>query len=282
MILVAGATGNVGRHLVTQLLDEDEEVRAMTRDPERAALPARVEVVAGDLDDPETLTGAMRGVDRVFLVSFGPQTAARDANVANAAATVGASRIVKISVLGVEDRDSDPITSWHRAGEEAVDRAGIPRTFLRCGEFMSNALMWAGTIRSMRTAFVPFKENPSAPVDPLDVAMVAARCLIDNRARDSDALAITGPEVLTGTERVRRIGAMLETTLQCVDVTRQAAFEKMTAAGQPSLLANALLDMMEFKASGRGAVPLGTVETVTGRSPHTFDDWAARNLAAFR
>jgi uncharacterized protein YbjT (DUF2867 family) len=282
MILVTGATGHVGRHLVTQLLDRGEEVRALTRDPGRAGLPPGVDVVAGDLDDVETLTPAMRGAGRVFLVSFGPGTAARDANVARAAATAGAHRIVKISVLGVEDGDRDPVTTWHRAGEEAVDRAGIPRTFLRCGEFMSNALMWAETIRRMGTAFVPFAENPSAPIDPLDVAMVAARCLTDSGAGGSEALAITGPEVLTGTERVRRLGEMLGTTLRCVDVPRHAAYEKMTAAGQSSLTANALLDMMEFKSSGRGAVPLGTVEAVTGCPPHTFDDWAARNLAAFR
>jgi uncharacterized protein YbjT (DUF2867 family) len=281
MILVTGATGSVGRHLVTQLLDQREEVRALTRDPGRARLPPRVDVVEGDFYDVETLTPAMRGVDRVFLVSSGPDTAAHDANVAHAAAKAGARRIVKISVTGVEAGDPDPITTWHRAGEEAVDRVGIPRTFLRCGEFMSNALMWAETIRSMGTAFVPFAENPSAPVDPLDVATVAARCLTGSGALDAETLTITGPEVLTCTERVRRLGAILGKTLRCVDVPRQAAYEKMTAAGQPSLMANALLDMMEFKSNGRGAVPLDTVEAVTGRPPHTFDDWAARHLAVF-
>ncbi|MGH7340900.1 MAG: NAD(P)H-binding protein, partial [Candidatus Rokuibacteriota bacterium] len=183
---------------------------------------------------------------------------------------------------GVDSGDPDPINKWHRAGEEAFDSAGIARPFLRCGEFMTNALMWAETIKVMSTAFVPFAENPSAPIDPLDVARVAARCLTDRTAGDTEALALTGPEALTGADRVRRLGELLGKELNIVNVRRDRAYERMTGAGVPPVLADALLDMMEFKGSGRGAVPLDTVETVTGRAPATFDDWATRNLAAFR
>ena len=95
MILVTGATGNIGRHVVTTLLDEGQKVRALTRMPERARLPAEVEVRAGDFDAVETLTPAMDGVDTVLLASYGPATGTRDANIANTAAEAGASRIVE-------------------------------------------------------------------------------------------------------------------------------------------------------------------------------------------
>jgi (4-alkanoyl-5-oxo-2,5-dihydrofuran-3-yl)methyl phosphate reductase len=282
MILVTGATGNIGRHVVTALLDERQEVRALTRDPQRAGLPSAAEVCTGDFDAVETLTPAMKDVDTILLATYGPATGTRDANVAHAAATAGASRIVKISIAGVEAGDSDPVTEWHRAGEEAIDRVGISRTFLRCGELMTTALWWAETIRSMGRVFVPFADSPSAPIDPIDVATVAARRLTDSPSDDSEALVLTGPEVLTSRERVRRLGEMLGTTLDCIEVPREAAFERMVAAGQPPVIACARLDMIEVKSKGPGTVPSDTVETVTGRPAQTFDDWAARNLAAFR
>lgn len=282
MILVTGATGNIGRHVVTTLLDEGQAVRALTRDPERAGLPSKVDVVTGDFHAADTLAPAMKGVDTVLLASYGPTTGRQDANVANAADAAGAARIVKISIAGVDAGDADPVTEWHRAGEEAIDRVGIPRTFLRCGELMTTALWWAETIRSMGKVFVPFADSPSAPIDPLDVATVAARCLTGSRPDDPEALLLTGSEVLTSRARVERLGAKLGTPLECIEVPREAAFQRMVAAGQPSVIASARLDMIEVKSKGPGAAPSDTVEALTGRPARTFDDWAAQNLAAFR
>jgi uncharacterized protein YbjT (DUF2867 family) len=281
MILVTGATGNIGRHVVTTLLGEGHDVRALTRDPERAGLPSAVDARTGDFDSVETLAPAMAGIDTVLLASYGPATETRDANVATTAAAAGARRIVKISIAGVETGDADPVTAWHRAGEEAIDRVGIPRMFLRCGELMTTALWWAGSIKASGKVFVPFADAPSAPVDPVDVAMVAARCLTD-RACDVDALTLTGPEILTSRARVRRLGELLGTSLVCVEVPREAAFERMVAAGQPPEIANARLDMIEVKSKGPGAAPSMTVELVIGRPAQTFDGWAGRNLAAFQ
>jgi uncharacterized protein YbjT (DUF2867 family) len=282
MILVTGATGNIGRHVVTALLDEGQDVRALTRDPGRSGLPAEVDVFGGDFDAVDTLTPAMEGVDTVLLASYGPATGRQDDNVATTAAGAGARRIVKISIAGVEHGDRDPVTEWHRAGEEAIDRVGIPCTFLRCGELMTTALWWAETIRSVGKVFVPFADAPSAPIDPLDVAMVAARCLVEGRPDHSESLVLTGPEVLTSRARVQLLGEMLATTLECVEIPREVAFEKMVTAGQPPVIASARLDMIEVKSKGPGSAPSDTVEMVTGRPPRTFDDWAARNLAAFR
>jgi uncharacterized protein YbjT (DUF2867 family) len=282
MILVTGATGNIGRQVITALLDGGHEVRALTRDPGRAVLPSGVDVVAGDFDAVETLRAAMRGVDSVLLASYGPATGTRDANVGNAAAAAGVRRIVKISIAGVEAGDRDPVTEWHRAGEEAIDNVGNQRTFLRCGELMTTAFWWAEAIKNAGKVFVPFADSPSAPIDPVDVAIVATRCLTDGHRHDRDALLLTGPEVLTSRERVRRLGELLGRTLDCVDVPRDVALEKMIAAGQPPVIASARLDMIEVKSQGSGASASDTVAVVTGRPARTFDDWAARNLAAFR
>jgi uncharacterized protein YbjT (DUF2867 family) len=282
MILVTGATGNIGRHVVTTLLADGHDVRALTRDPEQAGLPSAVDVRTGDFDSVGTLAPAMEGIATVLLASYGPATESRDANVATTAAAAGARRIVKISIAGVETGDADPVTAWHRAGEEAINRVGIARTFLRCGELMTTALWWAGSIKATGKVFVPFADAPSAPVDPLDVATVAAHCLTDRGPGDIEALTLTGPEILTSRARVRRLGELLGTSLVCVEVPREAAFERMVAAGQPPVIANARLDMIEVKSKGPGAEPSNAVERVIGRPAQTFDDWAGRNLAAFQ
>lgn len=282
MILVTAATGNVGRLLVDQLLEEGHEVRALTRDPSRAGLPADVDVVQGDYDDADSLAPAMKGADTVFLASYGPATGTQDANVAESAASAGARRLVKISIAGVEAGDQDPVSEWHRAGEEAIDRTGIPRTFLRCGELFASSMWWAGTIKAMGKVFMPFADLPSAPVDPLDVAAVAARCLTDTRPDDAEDMVVTGPEVLTSRQRIERLGELLGTPVECVDVSREQAFENMTRMGMPDVIANARLDMIPIKANGAGAAPNDTVETVTARPPRTFDDWATRHLDVYR
>lgn len=284
MILVTGATGNIGRLLVTLLLERGEDVRALTRTPERAGLPEGVGVVTGDFADVDTLQPAVEGTDAVFLASYGPDTAFYDANVAQVAAAAGARRLVKISINGVDEGDRDPVTEWHRGGEAAIDRVGIPRTFLRCPELTATALWWAESIKRMGKVFLPpFADSPGAPADPLDVAAVAAHCLTAERPHEAEALEVTGPEVLTASDRVARLGEILGVTLECIEVPRDAAFERMTAAGMTPVIANARLDMIEVKARNRrGAVPLDTVEVVTGRRPHTFDDWARRHAGAFR
>jgi uncharacterized protein YbjT (DUF2867 family) len=224
----------------------------------------------------------MTGVDTVLRVSYGPATGTRDANVAVTAATAGVSGFVKISIAGVNVGDHDPVTEWHRAGEETIDRGDIPRTALRCVELMTTTLWSAETIRSLGKVFVLSADAPSAPIDPVDVAMVAARCLTDSRPDDTEAPLLTGPEALPSRARVQRLGEILGSTLECVEVSREAAFEKMLAAGQPPAIADARLDMIEVKSRGSGAAPSNTVETITARPVRTFDNRAARNLAAFR
>jgi len=81
MILVTGATGTVGRQLVNELVTAGADVRALSRTPERAGLPSGVEVVAGDLGRPETLPSALQGIERVFLLSGGPEGPEHDANL---------------------------------------------------------------------------------------------------------------------------------------------------------------------------------------------------------
>ncbi len=208
MILVSGATGTVGRPLVTELITAGADVRALSRTPERAGLPPGVEVVPGDLGRPETLPPAVAGIERAFLLSGGPEGPEHDANLIAAAKQAGVAHVVILSVLGADHRADDPITRWHLAGEQAVVDSGMAWTILRPGAFMSNALMWAPSIKAQGVVYAPFAQAKTAAVDPADIAAVAAQALT-GAGQDGRTYPLTGPELLSAADQVEILGAAL-------------------------------------------------------------------------
>lgn len=143
MILVTAATAPVGRSIVEQLAAAGEPVRALTRDPSTANLPAGAEVVAGDLGDPASLPAAMAGVSAVFLLAVVPGFA--PAFLA-AAKEAGVRRIVFQSSGAVEngaDPQPNDITAFHHDIERAIVESGLEWTFLRLAVESADALQWA-------------------------------------------------------------------------------------------------------------------------------------------
>lgn len=151
-ILITGATGHVGRQLLSQLTALGRAVRAMTRRPEAIAVRPNVEVVRGDFEDSESLERALDGVDAVFSMSaqpiFAAPTPTHDQALAAACRRARVRRIVKLSALGGGGRDPEsPIVRWVRAAEATVIESGAEWTLLRPGRFMTNTLAWAPMIR---------------------------------------------------------------------------------------------------------------------------------------
>ncbi len=126
MILVTGATGNIGGDLVNLLVAKGAAVRALVRDPAKAAgMQARgVEIVAGSFDRPETLDAAMRGVERVFLLSrSAPDQVALQGNVVAAAKRAGVRRIVKLSDAGAGPENPSVFARWYGEIEAQIRSA---------------------------------------------------------------------------------------------------------------------------------------------------------------
>src|SRR5438270_5938866 len=152
MILVTGATGNVGREVVKLLLESDGKVVAVTRNPATAALPDGAHVVGGDPSRPQTLAPALRGVEAVFISprALGDATAgAATVELLKLAAKQGARRVVVLSAVTVEygggyQRFADAF----RAVEDAASASGLPWTFLRSTDYASNSLAWVPQIRA--------------------------------------------------------------------------------------------------------------------------------------
>ncbi len=281
MILVTGATGTIGRALLDELAPAGEPVRALTRRPATAALPRDVEVVGGDLGDPASLEDALRGVDRVFAVSTGPDGPAQDRDLAAAAAKAGASRIVKLSTLRLDDdRIDDPITRWHRAGEDAVRDSGVAWTFLRPTGFMSNALQWAATIAGHDTVYHPYGDGRVALIDPRDIAAVAATVLT-RPGHEGRAYSLCGPEALGPADEVAILSEVLGRPLRYVEVSPEHAHRAMVERGMPEELAGAVVAKAAASREPGSAVPDRDLSGLLGTAPRTFRAWVRDHAAAF-
>ena len=212
MILITGATGNVGSELIAALLPAQAgHIRVLTRNP-GAVFPDGTQKVVADLADSD-LAPVLDDVHAVFLLTDGLNIAAHDHRLIAAARQAGVERIVKLSVRSVGHDATDPITTMHRAGEQAIRDSGIGWTFLRPTAYMSNALNWAGMIAADQVVHAPFAAGRAAVVDPADIAAVAAACLTHD-GHNHQVYELTGPEPLSPApfpspraERLSRSGA---------------------------------------------------------------------------
>ncbi len=266
MILVTGATGNIGRLVVDHLLRAGAtDVRALTNNPAKAKLPPEVEVVEGYLGRVETLPAALEGVDRMYLAPL--ESTVRE--VVALAAKAGVRRIVDVS---------GPKDTWGGAIEAAVEESGIPWTHLEPGEFTDNFLMWAEQISTTGVVRDGYPTAANAAVDMQDIAAVATAALLED-GHEGKAYELTGPESLTRAEKVRLIGEALGREVPYVEVAHEEAIEVL----RPSMgdFAQWYVDATAaLVAHPQQAVP--TVAEVTGRPGTTFAQWAARNVTAFR
>jgi len=282
-VLVTGAPGQVGRHVVTQLVAAGAPVRAMTRRPDAPAV-AGAEVVLGDLLEPESLP--LSGVRALFLF---PEPRTAEAVVA-AAVAAGVRRIVTLSsgaVTGGLDTD------FHLPVEQAVERSGCEWTHVRPGEFAVNTLrLWGPSIRAERVVRWHNADWRGLPIHEADVAAVAVRALLDggHHARAHD---LTGPERISAREQVRAIAAALgeEVRFEAVTaaesreiLTRQGGWAGANADFLTGFAAYSPGEIPEYSAQEWDAmlVPLPAVEEVTGRPARTYAQWAADHTGDFR
>lgn len=276
-VLVTGATGTVGRYLAGQLLTAGAEVRALCRDPGRAArlLPDGVETVPGDLTDPGSLRAALKGIDRAFVVL------AQDAGAAFT--EVGPDALPDHLVLlsaPAPDRpgDDNPLFRKHVLGEARVSAAGPPVTVLRPGPFASLALQWAPAVRGGGVVGAVHPDLALPVVDPRDIADTAAAVLLAP-APSPGPLPLSGPEALDTYDRVRILGEVLGRPLRVRRMTGEE-WTKAVAGRLPRPYARALLGVEEYLSEVPPPV-VPTVERITGHPPRPFRAWAEDNAAAF-
>ncbi|MFG1704621.1 NAD(P)H-binding protein [Nonomuraea sp. M3C6] len=273
MIVVTGATGNVGRELVGLLAAAGEQVTAVSRRPAPTPMPTGARWSQGDLADPAGLRDALEGADAMFLLVAGDDPEA----LLHQAREAGVGRVVLLSSLGAGTR---PHLYRHPAAFEAAVRgSGLDWTILRPGGFDSNAYAWAGTIRAERTAAAPFGDVGLPTIDPADIAEVASAVLREN-GHSARTYELTGPAPTTPRERAAAIGAALGEPVRFVEQTREEAKAQMLQFMPEPVVDGTLTVLGDPTAAEQKVSP--DVERVLGRAPRTFADWVAHNLAAFQ
>ena len=174
-ILVTGATGNVGRHVVEQLVKRGADVRALVRDPAKANFPAGVAVVQGDLLDVDSLRSAFTGVSTLFLLNAVVPDEFTQALIAlNVAREAGIERIVYLSVIHSDLYVNVPHFAGKFGVERMIEQMGFNATILRPAYFMDNDL----TIKDVVTGYgvypMPIGSKGLAMIDARDIGEIAA------------------------------------------------------------------------------------------------------------
>lgn len=277
MILVTAATAPVGRSIVEQLAAAGQPVRALTRDPNKAGLPAGAEVVAGDLSDAQSLPAALQGVSAVFLLAVVPGFAPA---FLSAAREAGVRRIVFQSSGAVDDEapeQPNPIAAFHHDIERQIRESGLEWTFLRLEVASADALQWAFDVPAQLKAGDvvrgPYAEAAGSPIHPADFAAAAIAAL----TRDEHAgkvYHLTGPQSLTHVEQIRLLGEALGRPLRYEELSPEAARQAIS----PYAPADVLFEMWQ-RYIGTPAPVTDTVQRLTGRAPRSVKEWAA-DLAA--
>lgn len=269
-IIVTGATGQVGRHLVAQLHETGHTVRALTRNPATADLPGGVETVTGDLIDITSLEAAFEGMDAIHLITFGGDDGEDLTNGTEIVALAERSGISRATVLG----------GWAPTGiEEALKASSISWTIVQPAEFMGNALDLAPEVRASRTVSM-LANYPSAVVHEADIAGVAAAALTTD-GHGGRAYPLTGPEALTPAERTRLLADATGESIEFVQLSEEAERERLRSYGYDEDYVEFGIQLAINPPEAAGKV-LPTIEEVTGRPPRTFAQWANEHADQFR
>ena len=280
MLLITGATGNVGRPLVSELAAAGASVRALTRHPETADLPEGVDVVAGDLAHPDSVSDALDGVTAIFL---NPAAVGHSLpRLLELAAERGVRRVVLLSsdAIGDGENHDDPLAAWHLGLERAVEASGLAWTILRCEEFAVNVIQqWAGQIRYAGAVHEAYADAANAVIDERDVAAVAAQALLHD-GHAGRRYSLTGPQSISRTGMVSVISTVLGRRVRFQPVPREAALQAMVGNGLPQPIAESVLTIRERSVDGQAHISTAVAE-LTGKPARSFEQWVADHAEAF-
>ena len=283
MILITGASGNVGKTVLQAVAKSGAQHRAMYRSAAEAAkASAGTETVVADFAKPETLGAALKNVDSVYLVcSPIPELVQLESNMIDACVAAGVKHVVQNSALGAGDYDKS-FPSWHRKVEEKLKGTRLSWTILRPNSFHQNVVaFFAPTIRTQGVFYNSMRDAKNSFLDVRDIAAVAAKSLAGGE-HAGKIYELNGPEAINYTELAKKISKVAVREVKYVDIPMDAQKKAMLDQGMPEWLTTALLDLQQYYVSGKGGETDGLLQKLLGRAPITMDEFLKENAAEFR
>lgn len=280
-ILVTGATGRVGRHLVQQLVQREAKVRVLTRNPASADFPAAVEVMQGDLLDLAALRRAFAGVSTLFLLNAVTGDEFTQALITlNIARESGVERVVYLSVFGADSAVNVPHFAVKFGAERMLATMGFGATILRPTYFIDNEARLKDVILQHGIYPMPLGGKGVAMVDTRDIAEVAALELIRRDQAPgrlpSETLNLVGPDTLTGAGAAAIWSELLGRPIHYAGDDPQG-FEQNMATAMPAWMAYEMRLMAERYVSDGMLPEPGDRERLVrllGRPLHGYSDFA--------
>ena len=280
-ILVTGSTGNIGSQVVARLADQDVEVRALTRTPDKARLPAGVAAVAGDLSDVPAMRAALAGIDTLFLLAPNvPDELTQTMVTLNLAREAGVRGVVYLSVYkGAEYTDVPHFTGKH-AVERMIEQCGIAATVLRPAYYIQNDLRQKDALLHAGLYAMPVGHKGISMVDTSDIAELAASRLLRREAAASplphDAVELVGPDNLTGPDLAALWSAALGRQIRYAGDDLEAMEQKMAAFAPGWLAYDMRLMMNRYQQDGATATAteLDRLTALLGHAPRSYRDFA--------
>ncbi|WP_194926280.1 NAD(P)H-binding protein [Catenulispora pinisilvae] len=277
MILITGATGNVGRIVVERLAAEGREVRALSRRPEQVQWPFGTRAVAGDLVDAASLGPALDGVESVFLFA----APGLGADFVGAAQAAGVRRVVLLSSGAVDDEaqvQDGPIAARHHEIEQLLRASGMRWTFLRPDTFATNLLPWSYQTKNGDEIHGAYAKAAAPVIHEADIADAAVAALT-GEGHDAKAYRLTGPELLTHADQARILGEVLGRPIRYVEIPAEQARAQMSGH-VPAPILDDILKLWEQSLERPHPVS-ADVEAVTGHKARDFRSWAREHAEVF-
>ena len=280
MILITGASGNVGKEVLKQIAQTEAQVRAAFQSVSKAAgAPSGVEIVAVDYQQPESLRAALKSVDRVFLV--GPpisQLPTLECKAMDVISHSDVRQVVKLSAMGGREAI---FTRQHAESEAYIQSSGVPYTFLRPNGFMQNTVNYNAAIINAQNAFYGSEgDGRVSQIDIRDVAAVAVKALTEH-GHVGKTYTLTGPEALMNSEIAQILSDELGREIRYIDLPPAQLKEALLSAGVPEWNADALLDLQRLYREGKAETVTRDVEQILGRKPIGFAQFARDYRYAF-
>jgi uncharacterized protein YbjT (DUF2867 family) len=277
MILVTGATGTVGSEVVRLLAAMGDPPRAFVRDAAvaRRRLGEHIELVEGDLDQPETINAALRDVDHLFLLTRQDcRQVDWEGDLIHAAARAGVGRIIKVSVFRADQQSPLQIARQHGQAEELLERSGVEGTILRPVFFMQNllAMVRCGVLATAA------QDGRVAMVDARDVAAVAVSALT-SEGHAGKTYTLTGPEALSFDDVAKTLSHSSGPAIAHVRVPAHSLRDAVRGAGAAPWFADDMARLHVMLADGYEDLVTDAVITMTGRPPRTLAQFASEVAA---